>query len=185
MKDHFADFTRDPELTPTVREFVSETMAATGMAKPASRLEKLLATQAKVAIEEALPAPDAAADGLPSFEKADARAMAMVITKVGHVLYERIRPDECFRLAWSKEGKEDNSPNVLAVSARFNDISLWVVHEVLSKTGRLPAAWMGWLWWWLICGWLICCVGLGWSSDAPLSLLASPPPFDPSTRRAV
>ena len=34
----------------------------------------------------------------------DVRTLARVMTKVNHTLYTRVKPRECFGLAWSKDG---------------------------------------------------------------------------------
>ena len=43
-----------------------------------------------------------------------------------------IRPSELVGLAWSKADKEERAPNVLAMIARSNAVTTWVVRTVLE-----------------------------------------------------
>jgi hypothetical protein len=57
--------------------------------------------------------------------------LARQLTLIEHDLYRSIQPSEFFRCGWSRRGKEQSSPNVLAMVQRFNQVSQWVAHEIL------------------------------------------------------
>jgi hypothetical protein len=57
--------------------------------------------------------------------------IARQMTLIEHDLYRSIQAWEFFKCGWSKKGKEQSSPNVLAMVQRFNQVSQWVAHEVL------------------------------------------------------
>ncbi|KNC49216.1 Ras guanine nucleotide exchange factor A [Thecamonas trahens ATCC 50062] len=67
-----------------------------------------------------------------SFDKADVRKLAACINSYEFGVFEAIQPRECFGLAWSKDGREQSSPNVLALVQRFNKMSTWVAATILE-----------------------------------------------------
>jgi hypothetical protein len=65
------------------------------------------------------------------FTEAPLGEIARQMTLIEHDLYRSIQAWEFFKCGWSKKGKEQSSPNVLAMVQRFNQVSQWVAHEVL------------------------------------------------------
>eukprot|EP01121_Diplochlamys_sp_Union-15-3_P001341 TRINITY_DN11168_c0_g1_i1.p1 TRINITY_DN11168_c0_g1~~TRINITY_DN11168_c0_g1_i1.p1 ORF type:complete len:471 (-),score=56.73 TRINITY_DN11168_c0_g1_i1:49-1263(-) len=60
--------------------------------------------------------------------------VARQLTLIEYNLYKNIRPSECLNNSWNKDGKEVNSPNIIAMIQRFNEVSNWVATEILSPT---------------------------------------------------
>eukprot|EP00727_Mastigamoeba_balamuthi_P012838 m51a1_g8177 putative domain containing protein (532) ;mRNA; f:117279-119064 len=58
------------------------------------------------------------------------------LTLVEYAYYSRIRPQECFGLAWAKPDAASRSPNLLYFTQQFNRISQWVVSTVLLAKDR-------------------------------------------------
>ena len=57
-----------------------------------------------------------------------ARQMTLIETK----LFRNIAPNECNGLAWSKKDAKERSPNILKMINRFNQVSDWVVTEIVK-----------------------------------------------------
>jgi len=58
--------------------------------------------------------------------------IATELTRVSHLLFSKITPNEFFKGLFTKKDKEKTSPNICKVVERFNTISFWVIEEVLS-----------------------------------------------------
>ena len=48
-------------------------------------------------------------------------------------LWSKIKPSEFFGLGWTKETKLETSPNVVAMTAWFNELSNWVVSALCTS----------------------------------------------------
>jgi son of sevenless-like protein len=59
--------------------------------------------------------------------------IARQMTIIESELFNAVEPKECFGLAWSKENKEDLAPNLVALSNRFQQVTLWIVNTILSE----------------------------------------------------
>ncbi len=62
----------------------------------------------------------------------DPSEIAKQLTIITQYLFKKI---ECYELnssKWSKESKEINSPNIVKLINRFNNLSLWICEEILS-----------------------------------------------------
>jgi son of sevenless-like protein len=58
-----------------------------------------------------------------------AKQMAIIESE----LFNAVEPKECFGLAWSKENKEDLAPNLVALSNRFQQVTLWIANMILGE----------------------------------------------------
>jgi son of sevenless-like protein len=52
--------------------------------------------------------------------------IARQLTLIESDLFKKIEPKECFGLGWSKSNKEDLSPNIVAITDRFNKMGFWI-----------------------------------------------------------
>lgn len=64
--------------------------------------------------------------------KYSAKDIAMELTRVSYLLFSKIEPKEFFKGAFTKKNKEETSPNICKITKRFNQLSFWVIEEVLS-----------------------------------------------------
>ncbi|KAH3762773.1 cell division control protein [Pelomyxa schiedti] len=48
-------------------------------------------------------------------------------------VFSRIKPTECFGLAWTKKDASTNSPHILQMTQEFNKIGTWVVAAILKN----------------------------------------------------
>jgi son of sevenless-like protein len=62
-----------------------------------------------------------------------AQELAIQLTLIEMDLFRRIEPKECFGLSWSKQNKEELAPNIVAISDRFNKISVWISSTILKE----------------------------------------------------
>ena len=58
--------------------------------------------------------------------------IAIELTRVSYLLFLNIKPKEFFKGLFTKKDKEKTSPNICCLVNRFNNISFWVIEEVLS-----------------------------------------------------
>ena len=62
----------------------------------------------------------------------DSKDIAAELTRVSFYLISKIEPQEFFMGKFTKKDKEKTSPNICKMVKRFNDLSYWVVEEILS-----------------------------------------------------
>ena len=62
----------------------------------------------------------------------DSKDIANELTRVTFFLFSQIEPKEFFKGCFTKKDKEKTSPNIVKVVKRFNDLSFWVIEEILS-----------------------------------------------------
>ena len=58
--------------------------------------------------------------------------IAIELTRISYIYFSKITPKEFFKGLFTKKDKEKTSPNICKVVNRFNEISFWVIEEVLS-----------------------------------------------------
>lgn len=58
--------------------------------------------------------------------------IAIQLSLIEYYMFSMIQPDEFFNQAWLKNNKEDKSPNITAITKRFNWVSLWVCSSILQ-----------------------------------------------------
>lgn len=96
--------------------------------KTSSRVQSL----SSMNVVASLPKLSKRSSTVKSFDKADVKTLAHCINSTEFDIFSAIQPRECFGLAWSKSGREESSPNVLALIQRFNAISTWVGATILE-----------------------------------------------------
>ena len=60
------------------------------------------------------------------------KVIATELTRVSYLIFSKITPKEFFKGLFTKKDKEKTSPNICKAVQRFNNISFWVIEEVLS-----------------------------------------------------
>ncbi|XP_067877372.1 ras-specific guanine nucleotide-releasing factor RalGPS2-like [Heterodontus francisci] len=58
---------------------------------------------------------------------------ASQITRLDIPVFKAIQPEELSSCVWNKREKHTLAPNVVAFTGRFNQVSFWVIHEILTK----------------------------------------------------
>jgi len=58
--------------------------------------------------------------------------LARQLTLLDFPIFRRIKPEEISCCGWTKKEKSKLSPNVVAMTKRFNHTSFWVIREILS-----------------------------------------------------
>jgi hypothetical protein len=70
--------------------------------------------------------------------KSSAEEIAEQLTLVEWNLFVRIMPHEVLNQSWTKKDAHIRSPNITALSRRFNSVAQWVVSSILClKTAKL------------------------------------------------
>lgn len=64
----------------------------------------------------------------------DPTEVARQLTLVEYGLYKNIMPQECLGQAWTKTAtRTEKAPNIMAMIARFNQVSRWVATEIVKE----------------------------------------------------
>ena len=58
--------------------------------------------------------------------------IAKELTRISYQLFIKIKPKEFFKGVFTKKNKKITSPNITEVAERFNQLSFWVIEEILS-----------------------------------------------------
>ncbi|XP_028394917.1 ras-specific guanine nucleotide-releasing factor RalGPS1-like [Dendronephthya gigantea] len=66
--------------------------------------------------------------------KVDPEDFAKQITLMDIPVFKAIKPEELSSCGWNKKNKLELSPNVVAMTKRFNHVSFWAVREILKAT---------------------------------------------------
>jgi len=69
-----------------------------------------------------------------NFSKIRLSTLAEQLSRIDFGFFQKIKTTEFNRLAFSKSNKEVDSPNVTAISIRFNQISYWVATQIVIGT---------------------------------------------------
>ncbi|KAI1294233.1 Ras-specific guanine nucleotide-releasing factor RalGPS1 [Halotydeus destructor] len=72
--------------------------------------------------------------------KIPAKDLAAQLTRLDFPVFKAIRESELISLSWNTHDKKILSPNIYAFTRRFNQVSFWVVEEVLLYASRKMAA---------------------------------------------
>jgi RasGEF domain len=71
--------------------------------------------------------------GEMTFLNFDDVEVARQLTLMEYESYCCIRPRECLNQAWSRSNKEEESPNIVTMIRRSNNIPLWVATEIIKE----------------------------------------------------
>jgi len=61
----------------------------------------------------------------------DSKEIAMELTNLSHKLFSKIKIKEFLKGVFTKKNKDITSPNITAISKRFNKVSFWEIEEIL------------------------------------------------------
>jgi hypothetical protein len=138
---HCADFLEDDVLKAQLFELIEGRIQKTPTHKgSASQLKKVFerqqaAEEKKKTAKERERAESAAAAATPvapvNVLEQDVAALAKQITLLEADMYFQIQPRECLNMNWSKH--EHLSPNLLRFTRHFNEMSAWVVSEIVNQ----------------------------------------------------
>jgi len=141
---YFYDFAEDRSLMETLLDFISQRMMNTGMEKAAAQLKRL-AYRKLDGNESETDAPmfnhPPPKPIIPSnistplcLLDLDPTEVARQLTIVEYGLYRSIMPQECLGQAWTKTAtRTEKAPNIMAMIARFNQVSRWVATELVKE----------------------------------------------------
>ena len=62
----------------------------------------------------------------------DSKDIAKELTRLTYHLLSQIQPKEFFKGVFTKKNKDEASPNITEVANRFNQLSFWIIEEILS-----------------------------------------------------
>ena len=69
-----------------------------------------------------------------SFWTIPVATLAEQLSRIDFGFFQKVKTTEFNRLAFSKSNRDVDSPNVTAISARFNQISYWVATQIIIGT---------------------------------------------------
>ena len=62
----------------------------------------------------------------------DSKEIAKEFTRITYHIFSQIQPKEFFKGVFTKKNKNIESPNITEIANRFNQISFWLIEEILS-----------------------------------------------------
>ena len=62
----------------------------------------------------------------------DSSDIAKELTRITYSIFSKIQPKEFFKGVFTKKNKSETSPNITEVANRFNQLSFWIIEEILS-----------------------------------------------------
>ena len=62
----------------------------------------------------------------------NSKDIAKELTRITYQLFSKIQPKEFFKGVFTKKNKKVTSPNITEVADRFNQLSFWLIEEILS-----------------------------------------------------
>ena len=62
----------------------------------------------------------------------DSKKIANELTRITYSIFSKIQPKEFFKGVFTKKNKNIASPHIVEVSDRFNQLSFWVIEEIIS-----------------------------------------------------
>eukprot|EP01088_Endostelium_zonatum_P008719 TRINITY_DN21878_c0_g1_i1.p1 TRINITY_DN21878_c0_g1~~TRINITY_DN21878_c0_g1_i1.p1 ORF type:complete len:694 (+),score=167.19 TRINITY_DN21878_c0_g1_i1:80-2161(+) len=143
IRDYSYDFEEDPELVTHFEEFLRDELASGGQLKILGNIGSYQSKHGESKVRrhvfnKTAPKPIfPVVSGKLSLWDIHPEEIARQLTLQEYDLYRKIKPWECLGQAWSKENKEKQSPNILAMIKRFNDVSNWVVAEIVTAEDEI------------------------------------------------
>ncbi len=61
----------------------------------------------------------------------DSKDIANELTRISYYIFSKIEPKEFFKGVFTKKNKNITSPNITEVTNRFNELSFWLIEEIL------------------------------------------------------
>lgn len=141
---YFSDFSNEPELLNTLKEFIDGTMDKTGMKNASKQLKELIAkcesgVNTRQIIQHQFNSnpkkPLVPSNKNPKQLRCldiHPKEIARQLSLFEHELFRLIKPRECIKQNWQKPGKNQNASNVLAMIKHFNAMSNWISTEILN-----------------------------------------------------
>eukprot|EP01119_Soliformovum_irregulare_P004557 TRINITY_DN1560_c0_g1_i1.p1 TRINITY_DN1560_c0_g1~~TRINITY_DN1560_c0_g1_i1.p1 ORF type:complete len:1166 (+),score=383.87 TRINITY_DN1560_c0_g1_i1:136-3633(+) len=140
LMHHYGDFEADPGLPEKCKSFVETQMMDT-MRNCAVQLLKALERRSDdgwisspshiKAPKPRLPKKVGSSSGI-TFLDLDPLEVARQLALIDFNLYKQIQPHECMGQPWNKPGSKENAPHVVEMIQRFNQMSGFVMTEILN-----------------------------------------------------
>ena len=144
IKEHFEDFEDDDKLLSYLKRLLhtvfsddktSHKVAQTILAnieKEEVRISKKKNTEFR--IPKGFYGKDEMQEFAASILECDEKQIAEQLTWKDFEVFKRIKTRECVDKGFSREDKQSRSPNIVHLTDRFNKVSNWVEHFILSYT---------------------------------------------------
>ncbi|KAL6047267.1 Guanine-nucleotide dissociation stimulator CDC25 [Balamuthia mandrillaris] len=136
LEENYSDF--DEKMITSLREFITETCQHTNPAHSDSLLKSLKKARDPPIKQFDHPPPEPVVlfknifSRNLTFNDMDELELARQMTLIEFDIFQQIKPSELLKCAWSKAKLKSRAPHVLQLSDRFNRVSLWVAHIILS-----------------------------------------------------
>eukprot|EP00013_Stygamoeba_regulata_P020832 CAMPEP_0177646488 /NCGR_PEP_ID=MMETSP0447-20121125/9799_1 /TAXON_ID=0 /ORGANISM="Stygamoeba regulata, Strain BSH-02190019" /LENGTH=664 /DNA_ID=CAMNT_0019149021 /DNA_START=429 /DNA_END=2423 /DNA_ORIENTATION=- len=138
IENDFFGFREDDDLMNQLKEFIKKMQASQGKDKElGSVIEKALTSpcqhpKAKDLTYDKPILPTKTDAAQLTFMDISPVELARQITLLDFAQFSKIRPQELYRCSWTKANKHAASPNVMALTERFNKTTFWVATEILT-----------------------------------------------------
>ncbi|KAJ6232114.1 hypothetical protein M0813_05269 [Anaeramoeba flamelloides] len=142
IKIYFSDFYSDPDLIIAIQSFINNNMLTDKeMVKPANMLRSVLLKMqnnylinTKIVNEIKISGNDNLnlLKNNRTFLEIDRNEFVKELTLIEFNLFKKIQPQEFLQQSWTKDNKNNSSPNLVILTDYFNTISSWVTFEILK-----------------------------------------------------
>lgn len=137
LSQYTYEFTENDDLMELLNDFIHKDMVEAKMPSSAKTLSDILQDEKTNTLSIPIPVlsqkPYLQGIRFLTLLHINPTDLAKQLTLYEHELYKKIKPWECFKAGWTKDNRDQLSPNISACISHFNKVGMWVATEVIRQ----------------------------------------------------